>query len=80
MNQSDRRKLRISELSLIVIAAVGVIAVTWFAWAQPSRQRTATGSYTACVQAGNPVLDSYPSVCVDKQGHHYTNPTEHGSY
>lgn len=75
MNEKDRRRLRKSEIALIILAAVGLAIVFWFAWARPVRSPE-INSYAACAKAGNPVLDSYPSVCVTKGGRRFVNPSE----
>jgi len=56
---------------LVVLAVVGVLG--WSALMIIKRVGAAkVNSYQSCVQAGNPVQESYPPVCIDKRtGKHY---------
>jgi hypothetical protein len=65
---------KLSPLAFTVIVGVVLLAVVagvfWY------KSNAGTGSFAACVKAGNPVQDSYPEVCVDKKGNRYTNPDQ----
>lgn len=76
LNPKERRKLAISEIVIIALAIVGLGVVAWLAWFRPSVTQHTINSYQACVEAGNPVQDSYPSVCTTKDGVRFTNPDQ----
>ena len=74
MNAKEKKELALTEIILIVLAVIGIGAMVWFAWLKPSR--ASVNTYKQCVAAGNPVQDSYPSVCVTKSGKRFVNPDE----
>jgi hypothetical protein len=75
LTAKDRRTLAISELLLLMLGVIGLAVVVWAAWLRPSGLH----SYADCAAAGNPVQDSYPSVCVTEGGQRFVNPDEHVS-
>lgn len=44
--------------------------------AETGSQVHVMSSYRDCVQAGNPVQMSYPSVCITSDGQRFVNPDE----
>lgn len=74
MNATEKKELALSKIILIVLAVAGLIAVAWFAWILPGRQANKVNSYQACVDEGNPIMDSYPTQCRSKSGKLFTNP------
>ncbi len=76
MNAKEKKELALTEVVLIALAAVGLAAMVWFAWIKPAHDDGGVKSYKECAAAGNPVEDSYPSVCVTKDGKRFTNPDE----
>ncbi|HSX17593.1 MAG TPA: hypothetical protein VLH86_05855 [Patescibacteria group bacterium] len=76
MNSKERRELAISEIVLIVIGVIGLVAVLWIAWFKPLDRDAGVNSYATCAAAGNIIQDSYPSVCVARNGKRYSNPDE----
>ena len=77
MNEKEKRELALTEIVLIILAIIGLAAMVWFAWIKPSNDQDASiDSYKTCAEAGNPIQDSYPSVCVTKDGRRFVNPDE----
>ncbi|HEU4914520.1 MAG TPA: hypothetical protein VFT16_03915 [Candidatus Saccharimonadales bacterium] len=76
MNEKEKKELALTEIVLIILAVIGLAAMVWFAWLKPGNQESAIDSYETCAQAGNPIQDSYPSVCVTPEGARFTNPNE----
>jgi hypothetical protein len=67
LNKTDR--ILLLAIVILLILAVGTALLG----------RHATNivrSYKECADAGNPIQLSYPSVCVTRDGHRYTNPDE----
>ena len=74
MSRKEKKELAASELLLIVAAVIGLVAVFWLGWVRPSNKpRPTVDSFESCVQAGYPVQQSYPEVCVTPDGGHYKN-------
>lgn len=75
MNTAFAKKLKQKQLVTIlaVVLVVAVLAVLGCLW---TWHRNSASSYSDCVKQGNAVIYSYPSVCVDKNGQHFTNPAE----
>lgn len=61
---------------MVVAVLLIVLAAGWGVW-KHLRGNTTINSYKACADAGNPVLLSYPSICVTKDGRRFVNPDEH---
>jgi flagellar basal body-associated protein FliL len=76
MNEKEKRELALTEIVLIILAVIGLAAMVWFAWIKPSNENSKINSYEACAKAGNPIQDSYPSVCVTSDGKRFSNPDE----
>jgi hypothetical protein len=76
LNPKERKELAISEIGLLVLAVIGLGIVGWFAWERPSKTPHDITTYAACVEAGNPVQESYPSVCVTEDGKRFVNPDD----
>lgn len=76
MNAKEKKELALAKLILIVLAIVGLAVVVWVAWLKPSHEDSTINSYKSCAEAGNPILDSYPSVCITKDGKRFVNPAE----
>jgi hypothetical protein len=74
MNSKERRELAISEIILIILGVIGLAVVLWLAWFKPTVRPV--NSYESCIAAGNPIQDSYPSVCATKDGKRFVNPKE----
>jgi flagellar basal body-associated protein FliL len=76
MNEKEKKELALTEIILIILAIIGLAAMVWFAWIKPSNETAGISSYEACAEAGNPIQDSYPSVCVTSDGKRFVNPDE----
>jgi hypothetical protein len=74
MNSKERKELAISEIVLIILGVIGLAVVLWLAWFRPTVR--SVNSYESCAAAGNAIQDSYPSVCVTKDGKRFLNPKE----
>jgi hypothetical protein len=77
MNEKEKKELALTEIVLIILAIIGLAAMVWFAWIRPNEAKSSDiNSYKACAEAGNPIQDSYPSVCVTSDGKRFVNPDE----
>lgn len=76
LTSRERKELAISEIALLVLAVIGLAVVIWFAWARPANRTHTVSNYEDCVAAGNPVQESYPSVCVTDDGKRFVNPAD----
>ena len=74
MNPKEKKELAISEIILIILGVIGLAVVLWLAWFRPTVSNV--NSYESCAAAGNAIQDSYPSVCVTKDGKRFVNPKE----
>jgi hypothetical protein len=74
MSKSDRKKLKLAYIVLIIAAAIGLAVVVWLAWVRPAQESADIQSYQECVEAGYPVQESSPEVCVTPDGTRFENP------
>lgn len=75
MKAKEKNKLAISRAVIAVLAIVGILVVTWFAWIRPEEDAT-IDSFEKCKAAGGPILESYPEQCVAPDGKTYPNPAQ----
>jgi len=59
-------------LALMLIGGVAVLI--WMLWVKPTLDKRRINSFETCVSAGNQVLDSYPAVCLTKDGRRFNGP------
>ena len=64
-------------LKVLMMIAVLTVAVAagWTVWKRVAKG-SVVDSYQTCVDAGNPIQTSYPSVCATKDGKRFVNPSE----
>lgn len=75
MKAKEKNKLAISRVVIAVLAIVGILVVTWFAWIRPEEDAT-IDSFEECKAAGGLILESYPEQCVVPDGRTYPNPAQ----
>jgi hypothetical protein len=73
MKAKEKNQLAITKVLLVLLAAIGVLAVVWFAWIRPEEDAV-IDSFEECKAAGQPILLSYPEQCVAPDGKTYPNP------
>ncbi len=50
--------------------------LVWWLWVRPMQGEARIDSFQACVKAGNPVQETYPEVCLTKNGKRFANPKQ----
>jgi len=75
---SRREKRKLLRLRWLIVAALlmAFVIVMWLAWIRPIQKESAVDSFAACVKAGYPVQESYPEVCLAKNGKRFINPKQ----
>jgi hypothetical protein len=76
LNRRDKKKLALGRLVVIGLSIVGLIVVVWFAWIRPIQHSTSIDSFEKCRDAGNAIQESYPEVCLTKEGKRFVNPRQ----
>lgn len=71
--QSSTKKILL--LVGLMIAMAAVLAAIVFSTKSPKGE---VGSYQQCVDAGNPIQESYPERCTTPDGKGFTNPNASG--
>lgn len=62
---------------LILLLALAVIGlVVWLIWVLPAQREARINSFAACAAAGHPIQESYPEVCVMKNGKRFVNTAQ----
>lgn len=68
------------EIVVILCIVAAVAFAGWYIWRENKKSSTDGGgtinSFEECTKAGNPVQDSYPEVCVTKDGKRFPNPAQ----
>lgn len=62
--------------ALFVIVILAVIAGCGYYLYQNSEKKQSISSFQECADAGYPVQESYPEVCVTKDGKRFPNPEQ----
>lgn len=80
------------QLALMLVAVLVLAGVGWYVWharsitdkiltdttktsPEPTKQPS-INSFDECAQAGNPIQESFPEVCVTKDGKRFTKPSQ----
>lgn len=76
LSRREKKKLlRLKWLIIfLVVCAVGFIV--WLAWIRPMQQDSSANSFDECVREGNPIQQTYPEVCLTKDGRRFVNPKQ----
>lgn len=62
--------------TIMIIIVLGTVTLAgWAVWKYLIKG-SRVDSYKSCVNAGNPIRTSYPSVCVTKDGKQFVNPDQ----
>lgn len=75
LTRREKKRLLRSKGLLVLLALLGLAAVGWLVWIR-SVQQSRIDSFEACVRAGNPIQESYPEVCLTKDGKRFVNPKQ----
>ena len=73
MNSKEKKELALAEIVVIILGTVGLLVIIWLAWLRP-HSTPKIDSYKSCASAGNAIQESYPEVCVTKDGKRFVNP------
>lgn len=67
---------------LIFIALIALVAVVWWDIARNSQvdEQATISTFEECVEAGNPVMDSYPQQCMDDEGNTFVDEVTPDEY
>src|SRR5690242_14404287 len=76
MNDHEKKELAIGKTLILIFLVVGVAGVVWLAWFHPLPFKSTVHSYQDCIDAGNPVQETYPETCTTKDGKHFTNEAQ----
>lgn len=76
LSRREKRELALSKWLLVILAVIGVAITIWLAWIRPAQQNAAIDSFEECKVAGNMIQESYPEVCLTKDGKRFVNPEQ----
>jgi hypothetical protein len=76
LNRKERKELALSKWLLIALAIIGLIFVVWLGWIRPAQREASITSFALCQTAGNAIQESYPEVCLTKDGRRFVNPAQ----
>lgn len=73
-----REKQQLFRVRWLILAGclIGVGLIVWMVWIRPAQSQSNIKTFEACVRAGNPVQESYPEVCLTKDGKRFVNPEQ----
>ena len=57
----------------LALLVIGVVVAGWLVW-KHVRTSDTVNTYRECVDAGNPIQEKYPQVCVTKDGKRFVTP------
>lgn len=76
LSRREKKKLLRAKWLIIFGAVCAAAFVVWLAWIRPIQRESQLDSFDACVKAGNPIQQTYPEVCLAKNGKRFTNPKQ----
>lgn len=76
LTRREKKKLFRARWLILLGTMILVALVIWLAWVRPMQRESAISSFEECVAAGNPIQESYPEVCLTKNGKRFVNPKQ----
>jgi hypothetical protein len=76
LSRYEKKQLLKAKWLILLIAVAGLAAVVWLAWVRPIQHAAKVNSFADCVRAGNAVQQTYPEVCLTKDGSRFVNPVQ----
>ena len=80
LSRREKKELALTKWLLIALAIIGLFVVVWLAWLRPAQQAASINSFAVCKSAGNPIQESYPEVCLTKDGKRFVNPEQDAAH
>jgi hypothetical protein len=80
LSRREKKELAYAKWLLVALAVAGIGVTIWLAWVRPAQREAAIGSFAGCQAAGYPIQDSYPEVCLTKNGQRFVNPAQHQAH
>ncbi len=80
LSRREKKKLLQARWVFILLALLVLMLVVWLAWIRPIQNESKVRSFDECVAAGNPVQETYPEVCLIKNGKRFVNPKQHDAH
>ena len=76
LSRREKKKLLQSRWVIVAVAVLCVGSVVWLAWVRPLQKEAGVSSFDGCVKAGNAIQETYPEVCLTKDGKRFVNPAQ----
>jgi len=76
LSRRDKKKLLRLKWLIIFLVACAVGFIVWLAWIRPMQQGASANTFDECVREGNPIQQTYPEVCLTKDGQRFVNPKQ----
>ena len=78
LRPSRKEKKKLLHIKWLIVFAALVVSflIVWLAWVRPLQNESSVSSFAECKDAGNPIQESYPEVCVAKSGKRFVNPDQ----
>lgn len=80
LSRREKKELALSKWLLIILAVIGLLVTVWLAWIRPAQQNSGIDTFEECKAAGNPIQESYPEVCMTKDGKRFVNPEQSAAH
>lgn len=80
LSRREKKKLSRMRWLIVLVALVLVVLGVWLVWIRPMQRGSGVRSYAECVAAGNPVQESYPEVCLTRDGKRFVNPAQQAAH
>jgi len=80
LRRQEKRKLLRAKWLIIFLAVLVAGLIVWLAWIRPMQNESNFRSFEECAAAGNPVQQTYPEVCLTKDGKRFVNPKQDAAH
>ena len=80
LSRREKKKLLRVKWLIMLGGLVVAVLIVWLVWIRPVQRESGIGSFEECVAAGNPVQESYPEVCMTKDGKRFVNPKQDAAH
>lgn len=76
LSRREKKKLLRSKWVIVLLTVIAASVVVWLAWIRPLQNESRVSSFDDCVAKGNPVQETYPEVCLTRDGKRFVNPKQ----
>jgi hypothetical protein len=80
LSRREKKKLLRARWLILALTVFVVALMVWLVWIRPVQRASQISSFEQCASAGYPIQESYPEVCLTKDGKRFVNPQQDAAH